>query len=153
MSERWAPRVTVAVIVERAGDFLMVEEVIDGKTVLNQPAGHLDSGESLIEAATREVYEETRWKVEVRHWIGVHRWSNTRSKRTWLRFIFSADALEEEPGPLDPPVLAARWMSRAQLQAERGRYRSPLVTAAFEAYDEGHRLPLSALRDLFSEPR
>ena len=153
MIERWSPSVTVAVIVERSGEFLMVEEEIDGQVVLNQPAGHLERGESLVEAAEREVFEETLWRVRVTHLIGVHRWSDESSHRSWLRFVFCATANRREDGALDPPVLSARWMNRAALEAERGRYRSPLVAAALQAHDEGSCIPLSALRELLAEAR
>ncbi len=153
MSERWSPRVTVAVVVERGGDFLMVEERIEGKLVLNQPAGHVEPGESLIEAAHREVLEETRWRVKLIGLLGVHRWTREGSDSAWLRFVFSAQALDEVPGPLDPPVLAARWVSRAELKALAPRYRSPLVKAALDAYDAGVAAPLRILQDLVGEPR
>ena len=151
MSERWTPRVTVGVVVTRDDRFLMVEEQIDDQVVLNQPAGHLEAGESLVEAAAREVLEETRWKVRVTHLIGVHRWCDEDSGHSWLRFVFCAKATHESPGPLDPPVVAARWMSRKQLEEEESRFRSPLVFAALEAHDEGTLLPLAALRDLFGQ--
>ena len=149
MSERWAPNVTVAVIVEHEGAFLMVEERINGRRSLNQPAGHLEPGESLVEAATREVFEETRWRVEVTELLGIHRWQDTESDESWLRFVFCATPLREEAGPLDPPVVAVHWLDRDALNKTTTRHRSPLVQAAFDAYESAHRIPLDALRDLF----
>jgi ADP-ribose pyrophosphatase YjhB (NUDIX family) len=133
VSQRWAPKVTVAVVIERAGDFLMVEEKIGGPVVLNQPAGHLDEGETLVAAARREVFEETRWRTEISSIMDVHRGSNTAAKQTWLRFVFSGIAFEEERGALDPPMIADRWMSREQLALEGDRFRAPLVAVALES--------------------
>lgn len=152
MREAWAPRVSVAVVIERAGEFLMVEEEIEGEVVLNQPAGHLDEGESVMAADVREAYEETRWRVSISSLIGVHRWVDEASERTWLRVVFQGVALTHEPGPLDAPVVAARWMNREELHAEVDRFRSPLVSAALESFDHGPRPPLSVLRDRFSQP-
>ncbi len=153
MSARWAPAVTVAVLVERSGTFLMVEERIEGRLCLNQPAGHLEAGESLVEAATREVFEESRWRVEVTHLVGVHSWTHPDSGRSWLRFVFCAVPLDEQPGPLDPPVVAATWLTRAEINEASERHRSPLVAAALEAYDTGLRVPLEALQSLLGQAR
>src|SRR6185369_15245208 len=90
-SMTWKPAVTVAAVIERGGKFLLVEERIDGRLVLNQPAGHLDPGESLITACRREVLEETAHDFEPRALVGVYRWHYAPKDVTFLRFCFSGD--------------------------------------------------------------
>ena len=94
-SGRWQPDVTVATVVAREGRLLLVEEVIDGRHVINQPAGHLEPGESLLEAAVRETLEETGWTVQPTHFIGSYLWK-ANDGRSFLRFAFAAEALHHD---------------------------------------------------------
>src|SRR4030065_1664561 len=94
----WKPNVVVAAIVERDGKFLLVEEEADDQVVLNQPAGHLDEGETLIDAVIRETLEETAWHIEPTALLGVYRWLHPAKSVTSLRFAFIARALHEELG-------------------------------------------------------
>ena len=93
----WRPSVTVAAVIERGGRFLLVEERIDGRLVLNQPAGHLDPGESLIAACRREVLEETAHAFEPRALVGVYRWHYAAKDVTFLRFCFAGEAGDADP--------------------------------------------------------
>ena len=85
----WKPRVTVAVIAEQRGRFLMVEEHADGQIRFNQPAGHLEDRESLVDAVVRECLEETAWHFEPQALVGIYRWRNPDSDATFLRATFS----------------------------------------------------------------
>lgn len=147
---RWAPRVTVATVVERDGRYLLVEEQVDGAVLLNQPAGHLEPGESLAQAAVRETLEETGWSVRPEALIGVYRYVRPGDDGlTFLRFAFAAAPLEHHPErPLDDGILRALWLTPGEVRAAGGRLRSPLVTRTLEDHLAGARLPLSALRDL-----
>ena len=89
MKEIWRPSVTVAAIIEREGRFLFVEEIQDGRRVLNQPAGHLDPGETLVAACAREVLEETAHRFEPTALVGIYRWHYKPADVTFLRFCFS----------------------------------------------------------------
>src|SRR5690242_8374278 len=101
-SSVWRPHVTVACVVARGEHYLMVEEEIDGRLVYNQPAGHLDDGESLLGAAVRETLEETGWTIRMEHFLGVHQWRSTEHGEGVVRFSFAARALAHDPGrPLD----------------------------------------------------
>ncbi|MEY4762726.1 MAG: hypothetical protein RLZZ200_2582, partial [Pseudomonadota bacterium] len=93
----WRPELTVATVVERDGRFLMVEEQIKQKAVFNQPAGHVEDSESIIDAAIRETLEETAWAFEPRHLIGTYLWRNPDSGRTTLRFALCGDVTRHEP--------------------------------------------------------
>ena len=97
MSEIWRPSVTVAAVIERGGRFLLVEERVDGRSVLNQPAGHLDRGESLLAACRREVLEETAHRFEPSGLVGIYRWHYAAREVTFLRFCFSGvvDSVEK----------------------------------------------------------
>lgn len=144
----WKPHVTVAAVVERNGRFLIVEEVSDGQQVYNQPAGHLDEGESLIKAAVRETREETAWSFSPEALVGIYRWHNPDSNRTYLRVCFTGQCTSHDPSqPLDAGILRAAWLSRAELSAS-GRLRSPLVLRCIDDYLAGTRYPLSLLSDL-----
>jgi 8-oxo-dGTP pyrophosphatase MutT (NUDIX family) len=142
------PDVTVATIVPRDGRLLMVEERARGELVLNQPAGHLEPGESLIEAAVRETLEETGWAVSISHLIGVYSWC-AEDGSAFLRFAFAGEALHHHPErALDRGIERALWLTPTELRAANGRLRSPLVLAVVDDWLAGTRLPLSALRDI-----
>ncbi|MCF7750690.1 NUDIX hydrolase [Bacillus subtilis subsp. subtilis] len=144
---RWAPHVTVATVVVRDGRLLVVEERIDGRDVLNQPAGHLEPGESLAAAAVRETLEETGWQVRLSAFIGVYQWT-APDGTAFLRFAFAADALHHVPDrPLDAGILRAVWLSPAELQAAASRLRSPLVWEVVADYLGGKRHPLSIVKE------
>ena len=142
----WTPRVTVAAIVENDGRFLLVEELADGALVLNQPAGHLEHGESLIDACRRETLEETGWQVEPDAVVGLYRRIEPTTGITTLRVCFSARALAHDPGrPLDDGIARALWLSRAELAASAGRHRTELVMRCLDDYLAGARHPLALL--------
>jgi len=147
-AQRWAPHVTVATIVVRDGRLLLVEERIDGRDVLNQPAGHLEPGESLLQAAVRETLEETGWDVTPTGLVGVYQWK-APDGTDFLRFTFTADALAHHPGrPLDAGIMRALWLSPSELEQRRADLRSPLVWQGVADHLAGHRLPLSALKEI-----
>lgn len=130
----WKPHITVAAVVERDARFLMIEEVIDGKAVFNQPAGHLEAGESLPKAAQRETFEETGWHVEPSGFLGVSVCENPRGN-TYVRITFVARALEHDPkAQLDDGIIRALWMSAEEIRAKRDLLRSPMVLKAIEDY-------------------
>jgi len=142
------PRVTVATLVPRDGRLLFVEEESAGRLVLNQPAGHLEAGESLIEAAVRETLEESAWQVRITHLVGLYQWTSP-SGQSFLRAGFAAEPLAHLAGrPLDTGIHRALWLSPAELRAERPRLRSPLVEALVDDWIAGCRFPLSLLRGL-----
>jgi 8-oxo-dGTP pyrophosphatase MutT (NUDIX family) len=136
----WKPSVTVAAVVERDGRFLLVEERIDGRLVLNQPAGHLDPGESLIEACRREVLEETAHHFEPQALIGVYRWHYAKRDVTFLRFCFCGRVTGMDAGrKLDKGIVAAPWLTAAELEARKGAHRSPLVAKCVADFLAGRR--------------
>ncbi len=144
---RWTPHVTVATVVVRDGHLLLVEERIDGRDVLNQPAGHLEPGESLAAAAVRETLEETGWQVRLSAFIGVYQWT-APDGTAFLRFAYAAEPVSHDPArPLDEGILRAVWLSPAELQAEHARLRSPLVWEVVVDYLGGQRHPLSIVRE------
>jgi 8-oxo-dGTP pyrophosphatase MutT (NUDIX family) len=151
VSDVWRPSVTVAAVIEREGKFLVVEEIADGRRVLNQPAGHLDPGESLVEACARETLEETAHRFTPTTLVGIYRWMYERAGVTFLRFAF-AGRLEgiEEGRALDKEIVAARWLTRAKLAARRAEHRSPLVERCVDDYLAGRRFPLEVLSREFS---
>jgi len=146
---RWNPHVTVAVLLERDGRFLFVEELIDGRLVLNQPAGHVEDGESLLDAAVRETLEETGWHVRPEALIGVYRWRSPRDGETFFRFCFSAAALgHDAERDLDTGIVRALWLSAEEFAQQAERHRSPLVSRGVEDYLKGSRYPLDVIKDI-----
>jgi ADP-ribose pyrophosphatase YjhB (NUDIX family) len=144
----WKPSVTVAAVVERDGRFLLVEEKIDGRLVLNQPAGHLEPGESLIDACRREVLEETAHHFEPQALVGIYRWHYAKKDVTFLRFCFAGEVLGAEAGrKLDKGIVAAPWLTAAELEARTSEHRSPLVAKCVADFHAGKRYPL----DLFCQ--
>jgi 8-oxo-dGTP pyrophosphatase MutT (NUDIX family) len=148
----WHPEVTVAAIVERDGRFLMVEERASGQLVLNQPAGHLEDRETLIEAVIRETREETAWRLTPAALIGTYLWRNPDNDRTFLRFTFCGSVDDHRPEqPLDTGIVRAVWLSHEQLLAQPARLRSPLVLRCLDDYLRGMRQPLEAVAALSLE--
>ncbi|MCI2260726.1 NUDIX hydrolase [Xanthomonas indica] len=147
-AEPWQPDVTVATVVVRDGRLLQVEEAIAGALVLNQPAGHLEPDERLIEAAVRETLEETGWQVQPTAFIGAYQWKADNG-RHYLRFAFAADPVAHDPQrPLDTGIVRALWMTPAELEAAAPRWRSPLVWQVVADYLAGRRYPLDLLRQV-----
>lgn len=148
----WNAEVTVAAIVERDGRYLMVEERSSGRLVLNQPAGHLEDRETLIEAVIRETREETAWRLTPAALIGTYLWRNPENERTFLRFAFCGSVDDHRPEqPLDTGIVRAVWLSHEQLLAQPGRLRSPLVLRCLEDYRRGMRQPLESVATLSLE--
>lgn len=149
----WKPDVTVAAIVEREGRFLLVEERINGRRVINQPAGHVEDGESLLAAVVRETLEETAWHFVPQSLLGLYLWRSPRGHST-LRIAFTG-AVEslDEGRTLDPPVLATHWLSHAELASRAPQLRTPLVLQCVDDYLAGRRLPLEAVAQAAGLPQ
>lgn len=147
----WQPDVTVASIVVRDGALLMVEESVQGRHVLNQPAGHLEPDESILHAAVRETLEESGWDIEPTALVGLYQWQAPANEqgvdgRHFLRVAIAATPLRHHPERvLDAGIVQALWLTPVQLQAQAARHRSPLVWRVVRDYLAGQRLPLSAL--------
>ena len=143
------PTVTVATIVERDGRFLVVEEETRHGIELNQPAGHLEIGETLPAAAIRETLEETGWHVMPTALVGVYRWQARGEQPTFVRFAFAADARRHEPQrPLDVGIVRALWLTYEDLVAQRPRHRSPLVLRCVDDYRAGRRWPVGFVTEI-----
>ncbi len=146
--EDWRPSVTVAAVIERDGKFLLVEEDADGERVFNQPAGHWEQGETLVEACAREVLEESACQFEPGNLTGVYRWRSPRNGITYLRFAFGGKVVGFEQGRrLDPDIVRAVWLAPEEIRALQGRHRSPLVMRCVEDYLAGKRYPLDLISD------
>jgi len=145
----WNPEVTVAAVVEIDGRFLMVEERIGDRLVLNQPAGHLEDRETLLEAAIRETREETAWRFHPEALVGVYLWRSPVTERSFLRFAFCGTVDDHQPKlTLDKGIVRTLWMSYEQLLAQPARLRSPMVTRCLEDYRRGSRQPLDSIASL-----
>jgi 8-oxo-dGTP pyrophosphatase MutT (NUDIX family) len=137
----------VAAIIEQNGRFLMVEENDDGQAVVNQPAGHLEAGETLLQAVSREVLEETAHPFQPTALTGVYRWVHPEKDLTFLRFCFCGDiGPRDAQRALDPDIVQTHWLSRDEI-AQRPQ-RSPLVLTVLDDYLRGQRFPLDLYRDL-----
>lgn len=162
MHDPWKPNVTVAAIVEGEGDdagrYLMVEEETRDGLRINQPAGHLEPGESLVEAVVRETLEETARRFEPRGILGIYLTRSVKTARdepagpvTYLRFAFVGAAGAAIDGrTLDDGIVRALWMSVAQIRACCERHRSPLVMRCVDDHVAGK--PLATLDTLFADP-
>lgn len=140
--------VTVAAIIERDGKFLMVEERARDRLVLNQPAGHLEQGESLVAAVAREALEETGHRFEPEHVVGFYLWRSAEADTTYLRVAFCGSvspSADVAAASLDDGIVAVHWLSRVQLVRRSEQLRSPMVLRCLDDYLAGQRYPLDCL--------
>ena len=151
----WTAHVTVATVVEKDGKFLFVEEHTEGvmHTVFNQPAGHVECGESIIQAAIRETMEETGYAVDIDALLGIYTYTPPMfPDRTYFRFCFLAHVLEYFPeAELDKGIVGPKWMTLDELQ-ESARARSPLVIKAVQDALSGQKYPLSLVYEHQNSP-
>ena len=145
MDTRWKPSVTVAAVIEQDGRFLLVEEhTVDGLR-LNNPAGHLDPGESPAQGCAREALEETAWHFAPTALVGIYlsRFQRPDVDITYLRFAFCGTLGAFEAGrTLDTGIVRALWMTPDEIRASTARHRSPLVLQCMEDYLRGQRYPM-----------
>lgn len=145
--EIWKPNVTVAAVVERNGYFLLVEEETTEGVRFNQPAGHLDAGESLVAACAREALEETAHEFTPTALVGVYLWPRPQGDVTYLRFAFAGKVgASDTARQLDTGILRAVWLTPAEIEACAGRHRSPLVLQCVRDFLAGRRFPLDLIR-------
>ncbi len=143
------PELTVAAVIERDGRFLVVEERAARRLVLNQPAGHVEDGEGLVEAVVREVREETAWRFVLQAVVGIYLWSQPERRRTYLRVAFCGEVRDHDPlQPLDDGIVHTHWYTRAQLLGHAPRLRTPMVLRCVDDYRAGARFPLDIVREL-----
>lgn len=142
----WKPNVTVAAVIQRDGKFLLVEEETETGLAFNQPAGHLECGESLVAAAVRETLEETAYRFVPTHLVGIYNWRHPTKDVTYLRFAFGGEIHGFEAGrTLDEGIVAARWLDLDEVKATVERHRSPLILQCIEDSLAGRRYPLELL--------
>jgi len=150
----WQPDVTVATVVVDGGRILLVEERVEGRLVLNQPAGHLEPDEPIGDAAVRETLEETGWDVRLTAFVGAYQWkapsvSLGGAERTYVRFAYLAEPLHFDPArTLDQGIVQAVWMTPEELKAAAPRHRSPLVWRVTADALAGRRFPLELVQSL-----
>ncbi|ACZ76789.1 MULTISPECIES: NUDIX hydrolase [Dickeya] len=138
------PHVTVACVVQAEGHFLVVEEEINHRRLWNQPAGHLEADETLIQAAQRELFEETGIRAMPQHFLQLHQWIAPDST-PFLRFSFTIDLPERLPTtPHDSDILCCHWLKPEEI-LQASCLRSPLVAASLHCYQRGQRYPLDLL--------
>ncbi|MBP5997134.1 MAG: NUDIX hydrolase [Azonexus sp.] len=142
----WKPNVTVAAVVQRDGKFLLVEEETEAGLAFNQPAGHLEAGESLVDAVVREALEETAYHFKPTHLVGIYNWQHPTKDVTYLRFAFAGELRGwEADRRLDEGIVAARWLTLDEVKATQARHRSPLILRCIEDLVAGKRYPLDLL--------
>lgn len=145
----WTPHVTVATLVESDGKFLLVEERINNRNVLNQPAGHVEANESLPQAAIRETLEETGWHVKPTALLGLYSYTTHCKTMTFYRTAFIAEAIQfNDSHPIDPAILRTHWLTFDEIQSSMTRLRSPIVLKCVEDFCVGKSYPLNTITEL-----
>jgi 8-oxo-dGTP pyrophosphatase MutT (NUDIX family) len=145
----WKPHTTVAAIIESEGKFLLVEEETTDGVRLNQPAGHLEDGETMIQAVIRETFEETAYHFHPESLLGIYHWRHPDRDLTYLRFAFTGKVSGHDPlQKLDVGIIRAMWMSMDEIRASASIHRSPQVLTCIEHYLAGQRFPLTVLSHL-----
>jgi 8-oxo-dGTP pyrophosphatase MutT (NUDIX family) len=147
----WKPNTTVAAVCERDGRYLLVRERVGRREVYNQPAGHLEAGETLLQAVVRETLEETRFRFTPTALQGVYRYRPSESKdRTYLRFLFRGEVGERLEGDLDEGIIAVEWLSYDEIVDCRAQHRSPMVLQCIDDYRRGPGFPLDVISEDFA---
>ena len=147
MAERYKPNTTVACVIEANGKYLLVEELIEGKIKYNQPAGHLEANESIVNACIREVKEETGLDVKPHGLVSIYQYSAT-DELAFVRYTFYAslnNCLESKP--IDPVINCTKWLTFSEITSLKPQLRSPLVLKSIEDYQNHKRYPLEVLND------
>lgn len=149
MDTRWKPNVTVAAVIEKEGRFLLVEEETTDGSRLNNPAGHLDCGESLVHACLRETLEETAYAFTPTALVGIYlsrQKTTDGSDTTYLRFAFCGElGLFDPDRALDTGIIRTLWLTAREIRACTERHRSPILLQCMEDYLKGSRHPLELL--------
>lgn len=150
MNDRdFTPHLTVAAVVERDGRFLVVREYVDGRERINNPAGHIESGESPVEATVREVREETGYGFEATSLGGVYLWRRPDNGETFLRINIIGHCPDHDPeASLDDGIIGPEWLALEELRTRSDTLRSPLVLRSFAEYRAGIRYPLDVISTL-----
>ncbi|BCM25746.1 NUDIX hydrolase [Methyloradius palustris] len=142
----WKPNTTVAAVIEVDGKFLLVEEDTTDGIRLNQPAGHLEDGETLLQAVVREAQEESAYTVQPEALLGIYQWRLAEKDITYMRFAFIASIIaHDDKQKLDAGIIRAIWMDADEIKANQHRLRSPQVLKCVEDYLAGQRFPLSVI--------
>jgi 8-oxo-dGTP pyrophosphatase MutT (NUDIX family) len=146
---QWKPHATVAAIVEDNGKFLLVEETTDRGNRFNQPAGHLEDNETLIQAVIRETLEETAYEFKPESLLGVYHWKHEHNDTTYLRFAFIGNVSNHQASlALDEGIIRAVWMTADEIRDKAKLMRSPQVITCIEDYLCGKKFPLEVLTHL-----
>jgi len=147
------PDLTVAAVAERDGRFLLVEERVGSRMVFNQPAGHVERGERLLDAVIRETLEETAWHFTPEALVGIYLWEQPARQRSFLRFTFCGRVSEHEPHRrLDRGIKRALWLTRTELVTRSARLRSPMVLRCIDDYLADRHYPLDVVRHVLDDP-
>lgn len=147
--EIWKPNATVAAIVEQDGLFLLVEEETSRGNRFNQPAGHLEDGETIVHAVIRETLEETAYEFTPEALLGIYHWRHEHNETTYLRFAFIGSVGNHYPEQvLDDGIIRTVWMSIDEIREKQGLMRSDQVLTCFEDYLAGKQYPLAAITHL-----
>jgi 8-oxo-dGTP pyrophosphatase MutT (NUDIX family) len=145
-SKQWKPNVTVAAIIEQQGQFLLVEEKTERGNRFNQPAGHLEDNETLIQAVIRETMEESAYAFTPQALVGIYHWKHPVNHVTYLRFAFTGTIDAHYPDQtLDDGIIRAVWMSAYDIRERQTLMRSPQVLMCVDDYLAGKRYPLDAM--------
>jgi len=140
---------TVAAVVERDNHFLVVEELIAGRHVFNQPAGHVEPDEALLDAVVRETREETGWEFAPTAITGIYLWTHPHSHERFLRVAYTGHLqVQHADEPLDDGIIRALWLSRAELAARAGALRSPMVLRGIDDFLAGTRYPVTMFQQM-----
>jgi ADP-ribose pyrophosphatase YjhB (NUDIX family) len=145
----WKPHLTVAAVIENAGRFLLVQERISGQSVYNQPAGHLEDKESLVDAVIRETLEETAWHFKPEAIIGIYRWRHPDNQESFIRVSFRGQTLYHDPdAELDDCIERILWLTHKEIRQQQEKLRSPMVMKSIDDYLSGNSWPLGLLIDI-----